>query len=310
LFEGLLPEPEEEWRHVDPDSLSYFFSNPARYLLRRRLNLVLADADLGFDIREPFALDFGSRDLIRRTVLETVRRRREARTALRWAEAQGLLPHGRFGATLYEKEQILVERFAPQLLDSLATERLPPLPVEFEAAGLRLSGFLNGASAEGLFDYGFDDAKPHQLIPLWLRHLLLCLAAPDDVAKRSVLCTPKGTVKFEGMADADAATELARLLQAYWSGLTRPLPFFPRTSFCYAQCRLFPPNKLAGAGEEAIRGNALDKAYGQWTGSDFNRGEGQNGYYHAVYRGTDPLDEEFENLALELLGPMLRAIHD
>jgi len=36
-------------------------------------------------------------------------------------------------------------------------------------------------------------------------------------------------------------------------------------------------------------------------------GEGQYAYNHAVYRGTTPLDAAFEELALELLGPMLRA---
>lgn len=306
LFESPLPEPEEEWRTVDPESLAYFFSNPARYLLRRRMNLVLEDADLGFDIREPFALDFRARDLIRRNALETVRHRREARAALRWAEAQGLLPHGRFGATLHSREQALVQRFAPQLLDDLAAERLPPIPVEFEADGIRLSGFLAGASTHGLFEYGFDDPRPHQLIPLWLRHLLLCVAAPENVAKRSVLRTPKKTVEFPEIDDA--GTELARLLRAYWAGLSRPLPFFPKTSFCYADCRLHPPKKLAGACETAIRGNALDKALGQWAGSDFNAGECRNGYYHAVYLGTNPLDEAFESLALDLMGPMLRTM--
>jgi exodeoxyribonuclease V gamma subunit len=305
LFEGPLPDPEEDWRTLDPETFAYFFSNPARFLLRRRLNLLLEDADLGLDIREPFSLDYRARELIRHNALETVRRHREARTALRWAEAHGLLPHGRFGASLHEREQALVERFAPQLLDDLAAEPLPPLPVEFEAEGVRLSGFLAGASVNGLFEYGFDDPKPHQIIQLWLRHLQLCLAAPAGVAKRSVLRTPKKTVEFGEIAEAGG--ELARLLRAYWSGLCHPLPFFPKSSHCYVQYRLSPPPAFAMASAGVIRAHALDKARAQWAGSERGMGEGQYAYNHAVYRGTTPLDAAFEELALELLGPMLRA---
>jgi exodeoxyribonuclease V gamma subunit len=306
LFEGELPAPEDEWRGVDPESLAYFFSNPARYLLRRRLNLVLEDADLGFDIREPFHLDFRSRDLIRHTVLETIRRRREIRTALQWSEARGLLPHGSYGEVLYGREQNLVEGFAPELLQDLDAPRLPPLPVEFEAHGVRLSGFLTGASAQGLAEYGFDDPKPHQIIQLWLRHLLLCLAAPEGVEKRSVLRTPGKTVEFPEAAGAEA--ELAKLLRAYWWGLSRPLPFFPKSSYCYAECRLFPSRKT-GDDPDAVREHALKQARNVWAGSDFGSGEAENAYFGAVYRGADPLDGAFESLALELMTPLLRAMN-
>jgi exodeoxyribonuclease V gamma subunit len=304
LFIGALPEPEHEWRSVDPESLAYFFSNPARYLLRRRLNLVLEEADLGFDIREPFNLDFWSRDLIRRNVLHALQHERETRTALALAEAQGLLPHGPFGEALHGREQSLVESFAPELLEDLSTPRLPPLPVEFEAGGVRLRGFLAGAGANGLLEYGFDDPKPHQLIQLWLRHVLLCLAAPDGVEKRSVLRTPGKTVVFPEMEVADAEAELTRLLRAYWSGLSGPLPFFPRTSYGYAHGRLFP-SKKAGNDADAIRDHALKQAHSVWAGSDFASGEAGNAYFRAVYRDTDPLDDAFESLALELMAPML-----
>jgi exodeoxyribonuclease V gamma subunit len=307
LFIGALPEPENEWRSVDPESLAHFFGNPARYLLRRRLNLVLEEADLGFDIREPFDLDFRSRDRVRRNVLHALQHERETRAALALAEAEGLLPHGPFGAALHDREQSLVESFAPELLEDLSAPRLAPLPVEFEANGVRLHGFLAGVSVNGLLEYGFDDPRPHQLIPLWLRHLLLCLAAPSGVAKRSVLRTPGKTVAFPEMEVADAEAELARLLRAYWSGLRHPLPFFPKTSYNYARGRLFP-SKNAGNDPDAIRDYALKQAHGVWAGSDFAGGESENAYFRAVYRDTDPLDETFERLALELLAPMLRGM--
>ncbi len=303
LFTGELPPPEEEWRTVDPESLAYFLANPARYLLRRRLNLVLEDADSDLDVREPFGLDYGARDLIRRDVLETLRQGRAADTALRLAEAQGLLPHGPFGVVLHGRERGLVESFAPDLLHDLDAPRLEPLPVDFTADGMRLLGFLTGASAHGLSEYGFDGPGPHQLMRLWLRHLMLCLAAPEGVEKRSVLRAPEKTVVFREVAEP--GDELARLLRAYESGLSRPLPWFPKTSHGYARGRLFPPKKV-GADPDAIREYALAQARSMWAGSEFSPGEGGNAYYQAVYRNTDPLDGAFEALALELFTPLLK----
>ncbi|BBL75965.1 exodeoxyribonuclease V subunit gamma [Methylomagnum ishizawai] len=306
LFEAELPEPEEEWRTLDPDSFVYFYSNPARYLLRRRLNLILEAADGGFDIREPFALGYDARDTIRRDVLHALRQGRAGTSALAVAEAQGLLPHGPVGLVLHGRERSLVETFAPELLDDLDAPRLAPLPVEFAAEGLVLSGFLAGVSAPGILEYGFDSPKPHQLVRLWLRHLLLCLAAPEGVAKRSLLRTPQTTIEL-GEVD-DAATELAKLLRTYAAGLRRPLPLFPKASYTYAKLRLAPSKKLAALDPEALRQQALEQARGVWAGSDFVGGEGGNAYYQAVYRDTDPLDDEFERLALAVLGPLVVAM--
>lgn len=305
LFVGELPEPEEEWLSVDPESLGYFLSNPARYVLRRRLNLFLADGDAGFEVREPFALDYAARDQVRRVLLETVRRGEDAGSALAQAEAQGLLPHGPFGAALHDRERGLVTRFAPDLLRDLDAPRLPPLPVDFEVDGMRLSGYLAGASAEGLAEYGFDMPGPHQLLRLWLKHLLLCRVAPEGVVRRSVLRSPAKTVVFREVPDP--AAELAELLRAYRQGLRRPLPFFPKASYSYARTCLFPSKKLASAAPEALREAALAQARGTWAGSEHAAGEGGNPYYQAVYRGIDPFDGEFESWALALLGPLLRS---
>jgi exodeoxyribonuclease V gamma subunit len=303
LCSAELPEPEDEWRTVDPESLAYFYGNPVRYLLKRRLNIVLESAAPGFEIREPFALDYRSRDQIRKNLLRVMLHDREPASALRLADATGLLPHGPFGAALHGKEQSLVEAFAPELLPDLRTPRLSPLPVEFEADGLRLSGFLGEVGAQGLSDYGFEDPKPRQLLQLWLRHLMLCLAAPPRVARRSLLRTPGKTVVFGPVEDP--AGELGKLLKLYWRGLSRPLPFFPKASHCYAHCLSAPPKKLQG-NPEAILFDARRQARATWLGSEFGAGEADDPYYRAVYRGIDPLDGEFERLAVEVLGTMLK----
>lgn len=305
LFAGPLPEPEDEWRTVDPESLAYFFGNPARYLLRRRLNLILEDAAEEFEIREPFALDYRTRNQVRQNLLNALALDREPKSALLLADAQGLLPHGRFGEVLHGKEQRLVESFAVKLLPDLVKPRLEPLPVDFEANGLRLLGSLAEVGASGLTDYSFEEPSPRQLLDLWLRHLMLCLIAPQGAILQSVLHSPKQTLAFQPVADPE--NELAKLLRAYWQGLSAPLPFFPKTSHAYARCRHDPPAKLGGD-PEAIRLNALRQARSTWEGSEYQSGESLNPYYRTVYRGSDPLDERFEALAGELISPMLDAM--
>jgi len=302
LFAGPLPEPEEEWRTVDPESLAYFFSNPARYLLRRRLNLILEDAAAEFEIREPFALDYRTRHQVRQNLLNTLALDREPQSALLLADAQGLLPHGRFGEALHGKEQRLVESFAVKLLPELVKPRFEPMPVDFEAAGLRLLGSLAEVGPSGLTNYSFEEPGPRQLFDLWLRHLMLCLIAPEGVAPQSLLHTPKQTIKLEPVDNPE--NELAKLLNAYWQGLSAPLLFFPKTSYAYARCLHDPPARLGGD-PETIRLNALRQAQSIWEGSEFQSGESVNSYYQTVYRGSDPLGESFEALAFELISPML-----
>lgn len=296
LFEGALPEPEAEWRRVDLESFAYFFSNPPRYLLRKRLNLVLEDGEQGFEVREPFGLDLRGRDQVRHNVLHVLGSGGQAEAGLEWTAAQGLLPHGGFGAALYGKERAVVERIAPRLLPALALPRLEPVPVEFTTDGWVLHGLLGGFTEQGLFDYAFEEPHAQQVFRLWLRHLLLCLAKPEGVECRSVLRHPGKDLVFGRIGQPKEA--LAGLLAAYRVGLVQPLPFFCRSSHAYAQAW----NKSGN------REDALKKARVVWETSDYYTGEGENAYYRAVYRDTDPLDGEFERLALELMGGMLEAM--
>jgi exodeoxyribonuclease V gamma subunit len=305
LFTGPLPEPEDERRTVDPESFAYFFRNPARYLLRRRLNLALEDAAAEFEVREPFALDYRTRNQVRQNLLSALARDREPHSALLLADAQGLLPHGRFGEALHGREQRLVESFAVKLLPELIKPRLEPLPVDFEANGLRLLGSLAEVGPNGLSEYSFEEPSPRQIFDLWLRHLMLCLIAPAGVKPQSMLHTPKQTLTFQAVANPE--NELAKLLNTYWQGLSEPLPFFPKTSSAYARYRLDPPARAGGDPEE-IRLNALRQARSIWEGSEFQSGESVNSYYQMVYRGNDPLDERFEAIAVEFISPILASM--
>jgi exodeoxyribonuclease V gamma subunit len=101
-------------------------------------------------------------------------------------------------------------------------------------------------------------------------------------------------VQFRQVEDAE--TILKQLLTHYWKGLREPLHFFPRSSWEFAY-GVIQQNKIPG--------DALAKARDVWRGSDYRRGEIEDPYLHQCFRNTDPLDDFFQELALEVFGPLM-----
>jgi exonuclease V gamma subunit len=98
----------------------------------------------------------------------------------------------------------------------------------------------------------------------------------------------------------EAPAILAHLLEIYWRGLSRALPFFPATAFKYANAELSP--------SKYSKSSPLEKARRVWNGSKWNDGrpEKNDRYYAFCFPDPDPLNGEFTDLALEVFGPMLR----
>jgi len=85
---------------------------------------------------------------------------------------------------------------------------------------------------------------------------------------------------------------LQAVLELYWQGLSRPLPFFPESALAYASAK--PPWDIG-------------KALGKWSdGYHDLPGEGSDRYFRLCFGKTDPFDAEFERIARLLLGPLLQ----
>mgnify|MGYP003321741155 FL=1 len=84
---------------------------------------------------------------------------------------------------------------------------------------------------------------------------------------------------------------LADMLRLYREGLTRPLPFFPRSAWAYAS---------AG-------GDPMKAALKTWEGSRFSRGESEDTYNQLAFRDSDSdlLEGEFELLAQKVFSPLI-----
>lgn len=306
LFDGDLPAAEAEWLTLEPEDLAYFYANPARYLLQKRLNLRLERADAQLPVREPFSLDYFAAQDVRDSVLRLCLAGGAGEDGLALADAKGQLPYGAFGAALFGRESAVAERQAQQLAPLLPSERLEPIPVAFQAGGVTLTGWLKGVAPQGLLHWTTAPLAARHLLKLWLEHLLLCLLRPAGAAMQSRLLAQDTCICLQAVDDAEA--QLAKLLGHYRQGLQRPLAFFVKSSFAYAEKLAKPPRGMDDP--ETIRQAALKAAGEVWHGSEFGNGfpESANAYYQAVYRGNDPLDGVFEELAVAVLQPLLRAL--
>jgi len=95
---------------------------------------------------------------------------------------------------------------------------------------------------------------------------------------------------------AAAEAILMTLLDYFTQGQTLPLPFFPRTAMAYA--------------ESALQGSPPDPAtLPAWRGSgrpgDGPPGEAEASAVRVAFRGRDPLQDPFAEIALTVWGPLL-----
>jgi exodeoxyribonuclease V gamma subunit len=167
---------------------------------------------------------------------------------------------------------------------------LEPIAFSLDFPHARLAGVLRNVSAGGLFSCRPANVTANDRVAAWVRHLVLNALAPDGVAKATCCAGQDAILRFAAVKDARAALE--ELLRLYFAGLARPLHFFPKTACIYSEY-----------------GELNRKVRSTWEGSDFGpRGECEDPYYQLAFRGTDPLDAEFEANAQIVFGRMTDAL--
>ncbi len=153
-------------------------------------------------------------------------------------------------------------------------------------------GTLEKLTELGSAGYRFDVMRPRDWIPLWIRHLALCVC-DAQVPHRSLWVAADEVVT---LGDVDRPIEhLEALLDLYWRGLHEPLRFFPKSAFAFS--------KVAQGNGTADPAKA---AWREWEGSEFSpaRPEKEEPYIRLLFaHEDDPLNVEFESLALRIFGP-------
>jgi exodeoxyribonuclease V gamma subunit len=164
-------------------------------------------------------------------------------------------------------------------------------------------GELRRLTANGSLHYRCASIKPKDLLRFWVQHLVLNAALPGGPYSSAVLV---GSDKvFEAPPLPEALALLSSLLDLYWKGLSTPLKFFPQTAWAYAEAAL---NQAAGRSKQ----EPIAVARVKWERHPFTAapGECEDPYFDLCFRNIDPLDEEFQQTARAVFGPMLSALKE
>ncbi|MBW1672761.1 MAG: exodeoxyribonuclease V subunit gamma [Deltaproteobacteria bacterium] len=298
-----LSNPEEDWKTVDLNDLSTFFSNPSRFLLNKRLGIHLEERASILEDREAFEVKALEKYLLNKKLLEKKLEGENLKDFFPTVHAAGQLPHGTPGECIFEELSQGVESFVEKSKPYIQETTLEPLELDLNISGFRLKGRINPIYPERLLHYRYARVKARDRLSIWIHHLALNSVMADTYPHTSILAGLEPDKGREAMWAAweyssveNSKEILGRLLKEYWEGLMRPLHFFPDTSWMYAHT-LVEKNKSEK--------DALNTARRIWEKTDYNRGECDNPYYQLCFGNIDPLDSEFRRIAEEVFRPFL-----
>ena len=285
---GNLPEPDDpEWRLIDVTQFIRFWRHPVRFFLRERLGMRLGQAKDYAGESEPFTLDALEQFRLRQDIVSGLLRHQADDQLFVRLSGSGCLPQSMFGQLQFDELAETGAEFAAALAP-LVIQPCPPLEIDLTLGAFRLTGWLNDLYQAGRVTWRSAQLKGETLMEVWINHLLLNLAAQPGLPRGSTHLA-RGSGKKKDLVSirtlqpvAAAEPYLHELLAAYWQGLLRPLPFFPKTSLAYASAE---PEK------------ALQQARQCWSGGFQRPGEGDEPEYRYFFSQVAPLNTEFAALS-------------
>lgn len=297
-----LTGPEDDWKSIDIQDLCGFFSNPAKFLLEKRLRINLKGESPVLKDKEAFDIKGLDKYLLEANILEGKLQGDDLEKMLPLTRAAGRLPYGTVGRCIYEDLGRNVEHFAARIGPYLQKTPLEPLKVELNMSGFTLTGRIHPVYPERLIQYRCATIKPKDHLRLWIHHLALNSMKPDNYPRTSLLGGLKNGGEFAWTAWEYPPVEksdkiLSDLLEIYWFGLIKPLHFFPNSSWKYIQM-LMENNKSE---DEAMEG-----ARNTWEGNNYTSGgECEEACYKKCFKNTNPLDSQFRDIAAEVFVPLI-----
>ncbi len=300
-----IDEPTDDSRVLDQAQLCAFFGNPAKALIRDRLGLSLPRLDSLLEETEPLEPGGLAKYLLEQAFLDHALSGEELERLFPAALAAGELPPGPAGAAHLRELSANVGHFAA-VVRQYAQNRSAP-----ESVQLTIGRFALSAQLDNLFDgclvrQRLTTRKPKDLLSAWIDHLVSnCLRPTESIL---ITATKERQPVIERFAPpaGDARMLLAELLDFYGAGLCAPLPFFPRSSYAFAE-RTFRPTKGS---------SPLEKARTEWGDSaqPHDRAQGlgperDDEYFDLAFRNVpDPLGPAFQEIATAIFEPALKVM--
>ncbi len=287
-IDGPLSEPGPEWETVQLSDLHRFFRKPAAYFLTRRLGIRLPDSESFVEESEPLAMDSRDRWRVQHELGTRLFAGEALDANLNAIRATGLLPVGYSGNTILRELSQDVAPLVQRMKDAIQESPLPPEPHVLQIGKWKLIGTLSNRYPSGIYRLTSWKMTPREQLSAWIDHLVLCATQSGSTAPITRLLAIDATVKIEPASTALSILE--DLLQIYWEGLREPVPYFQKSSFEFARRTL-----RAGKRETA---SPAKSARDVWE-----KEEKDDAYTELGFRGREPLDERWQELALRIWKP-------
>ncbi|MEN6330427.1 MAG: hypothetical protein ABFD57_00405, partial [Smithella sp.] len=205
------------------------------------------------------------------------------------------LPVGAAGDYYFSSLKRDMQDFAELVYTSVAGRKPGKISIDVIVGDLRITGTIDNIYENNLIHYRPAKLKANDYLQTWISHLLINVDPACGFSSKSVLLGEDGRFSF-GKID-DAGRILEKLIEYYRLGQKKPLKLFPRTSLEYARTLLQKQKER----QEALR--AAGKIW--WgDGNGWEEGEAREIAHKICFAGYYPLDDEFENVAVEILGPV------
>ena len=296
-----LSEPEPEFFNVDIGLLYLFFSNPSKFLLQQRLSIFFDDELPGFENEEPFQLNGLELYQVEQELVKSGFEGKDPEGIYHLQQAMGRLPHGTMGKIVISGIVPKIDRFLQSVAFHEGQNDAEKVDVDLKLNNFILTGQIDKVYPDKLLKLIYAGNNPKYLLAAWIDHLVLsnCLGEKDQ---RPTVLLLKDTSWYFAPVE-NPRDSLLGLLSFYLKGLTKPLVFFPRSSFEYAE-------KVLVKGKNYLE--ALASAKTKWLGYGKGYSENQDPYFQKCFSKikTDDLFgmKEFHQNALGIYGPLLEHV--
>jgi exodeoxyribonuclease V gamma subunit len=289
-----------------------FFSMPVDFLLRNRLGIVLDDRPEEIDSREPLSLTGLDRFYAGESLLDGSIRGNPMEEILPLIHAKGVFPPGSVGQCTAEDLAGQVVPISEAIAEVITGgSPLPPLQVNLVVDGALITGEIEDLWPAGRIVHSFGSLNERRKLSLWIYHLLLNRMNDSRYPRQSLMIGrgKTGAERYElAPVPEEAKDLLSDLVALYRVGFSRPLPFFPATSYAYAAAWM---KDTQGGDTHLAMSAALKKWRSSFPGLP---GEGEGLGIQRVFGEMDPSamdapspELSFTGLAIRVCGPMIRA---
>ena len=285
-----LPLDDTAILQIDLQQLARFLANPAAVFLEQRLRIRPFNPAEEPEESEPFSLDALSRYTLSQELVGQLLKGAEYDDCLSAARSRGALPPLSAGKAAFDAVWVKSRHFAVTLQPQLGAP-LEPLTVAFAHDKVQLHAVLENCRSGTHTRWRCAGMKGKDRLYIWLEHLLLNIANADGYPLQSKMIASDSALELPPVEHA--AAMLSDLLDVYCEGMTRPLRFFPETSWHF----------LKGDQQKAERSWRGDQRMGF-------PGECDNQAVALCFGGEEPWGEEFSALTERIYGPLVAAMSD